>query len=162
MPRPDTRPGSCRLRIGRCSEAGRAYFLTTVTEGRARLFDDWPAASFMSRILAKDDNWHDAQLLSWVLMPDHWHGLVVLGTNMTLAQVMNRVKGRSAYAFNSELGRHGRVWAPGFHDRAIRREESLLSVARYLIGNPLRAGLVTAIGDYPFWDAAWLTDDCPL
>ncbi|KFN46779.1 hypothetical protein N790_08155 [Arenimonas malthae CC-JY-1] len=30
------------------------------------------------------------------------------------------------------------------------------------MANPLRAGLVADIGDYPFWDAVWLTDDCPV
>ncbi|MBB5859537.1 hypothetical protein GGR69_001194 [Xanthomonas arboricola] len=29
-------------------------------------------------------------------------------------------------------------------------------MARYLIANPLRAGLVARVGDYPFWDAIWL------
>jgi hypothetical protein len=29
-------------------------------------------------------------------------------------------------------------------------------MARYIIANPLRAGLVDRIGDYPLWDAMWL------
>ncbi|MFM2004374.1 MAG: hypothetical protein RLZZ09_29 [Pseudomonadota bacterium] len=29
-------------------------------------------------------------------------------------------------------------------------------IARYNVVNPLRAGLVDRIGDYPHWDAAWL------
>ena len=35
-------------------------------------------------------------------------------------------------------------------------EPDELATARYVVANPLRAGLVTSIGDYPFWDAAWL------
>ncbi|MGA9470718.1 MAG: transposase, partial [Candidatus Macondimonas sp.] len=49
-----------------------------------------------------------------------------------------------------------RIWQPGFHDRAMRREEDLRSAARYLVGNPLRAGLVEKAGDYPHWDAVWI------
>jgi putative transposase len=49
-----------------------------------------------------------------------------------------------------------RLWQKGYHDRAIRREEDLLAVARYIVANPLRAGLVKRVGDYPLWDAVWL------
>ncbi|MGH8412134.1 MAG: REP-associated tyrosine transposase, partial [Pseudomonas sp.] len=38
----------------------------------------------------------------------------------------------------------------------IRRDEDLPAVARYIVANPLRAGLVEKIGDYPLWDAVWL------
>ena len=44
----------------------------------------------------------------------------------------------------------------GYHDHALRQEEDLRAVARYIIANPVRAGLVERIGDYPHWDAAWL------
>ena len=49
-----------------------------------------------------------------------------------------------------------RAWQPGFHDHAVRAEEDLASVARYIVANPLRAGLRGKIGDYPFWNAIWL------
>jgi len=29
-------------------------------------------------------------------------------------------------------------------------------IARYIVANPLRAGLVSRVGDYPLWDACWL------
>jgi len=48
------------------------------------------------------------------------------------------------------------VWQPGFHDHALRKEEDVRAVARYVVANPLRAGLVQRIGDYPHWNAIWL------
>ena len=50
----------------------------------------------------------------------------------------------------------GRVWAAGYHDRALRAEVDIPHVARYLVLNPVRAGLVARVGDYPFWDAVWI------
>jgi hypothetical protein len=35
-------------------------------------------------------------------------------------------------------------------------EEDLAQIARYVVLNPVRAGLVRRVGDYPHWDAAWL------
>jgi REP element-mobilizing transposase RayT len=88
-------------------------------------------------------------------MPDHVHLLVQLG-EAGLEQVVRRLKARSALQLNQAIGRSGRFWAPGFHDHALRREEDLKSVARYIVGNPLRARLVERVGDYPYWNATWL------
>jgi len=38
----------------------------------------------------------------------------------------------------------------------MRKEEDLQALARYIVANPLRAGLVKRVGDYPHWDAMWL------
>ena len=98
-------------------------------------------------------------MLAWVLMPDHWHGIVVLDSPIPLSQLMKRAKGSTAHAFNRQSDRHGSVWKDGFHDRAIRRDEDVVAVARYVVANPIRAGLVDSVADYPFWDAAWLTPE---
>lgn len=66
------------------------------------------------------------------------------------------VKCRSTLAINNHLGRSGPLWQKGFHDRALRQEEDLQAVARYVIANPRRAGLVDRTGSYPLWDAKWL------
>lgn len=69
---------------------------------------------------------------------------------------MRRIKGRSAKQINTLSGRQGKLWQDGFHDRALRREEDVLPAARYIVANPLRAGLVSRVGDYPLWDSVWL------
>jgi hypothetical protein len=38
----------------------------------------------------------------------------------------------------------------------LRRQDDVRAVARYIVANPLRAGLVRDIGDYSHWDAVWL------
>jgi len=67
-----------------------------------------------------------------------------------------QVKGSSSVAINRTLHQSGRLWQPGFHDRALRREQDLQPLARYIVANPLRAGLVKRLGDYPLWDAIWV------
>jgi len=108
---------------------------------------------FINSARPKPKGW--LTLLAWVVMPDHFHWLVEL-KHSTLAQLVLATKSRSARAVNARLGRSGRFWQKGFHDRAIRREEDLQAVARYIIANPLRAGLVRRVQDYPLWDAVWL------
>ena len=93
--------------------------------------------------------------LAWVLMPDHLHWLFVLEDG-DLGAVMRRVKSRSAIGINRLLGSTGRVWQKGYHDHGVRAAEDLQAIARYIVANPVRAGLVRRVGDYPLWDAIWL------
>jgi putative transposase len=38
----------------------------------------------------------------------------------------------------------------------LRHEDDLAKLPRYIVANPLRAGLVERVGDYSHWDAVWL------
>jgi len=89
-------------------------------------------------------------------MPDHVHWLLQLGIDDALDTVVNRLKSATARKANVALGRQGPLWEVAYHDRAIRSDQAITDVARYIVANPLRAGLVTRIGDYPYWNAIWL------
>lgn len=141
---------SHRLRRGRVSEAGRAYLVTATTAQRRRLFDDWPTARTVVAALREEAHRGSAQTLAFVVMPDHLHWLLQLAEGAELAGVVGRVKSVVAHRCG------GQVWQAGFHDHAVRAEEDLAQIARYLVLNPVRAGLVRRVGDYPHWDAVWL------
>ena len=100
--------------------------------------------------------------LAFVVMPDHIHWLFALQNDCSLAKVIQSVKGRSANQVNKiRYSRGGIVtkqalWQDGYHDHAVRKEEDLQQIARYIVANPLRAGLVDKITNYPLWDAIWL------
>jgi REP element-mobilizing transposase RayT len=91
-------------------------------------------------------------------MPDHWHGLIELGQMDSLSALAGRIKGATARSANAARGERRSVWTDGFHDHAIRAEEDLVDIARYIILNPVRAGLVNKVGLYPFWDAIWIDE----
>jgi REP element-mobilizing transposase RayT len=144
------------LRKGRHSEPGHYYLITPTTADREPWFEQLETAS---SVVAEMKRLHDesaVQSLAWVLMPYHLHWLFVLGERLTLAQVLNALKGRSARSINRHLCRTGPIWQSAYHDHALRSDENLRAVARYIVANPLRAGLVTKLGGYPHWDAAWL------
>ncbi len=155
----DTRiqgPGHRALRKGRCSISGQCYLITTVCQGRAHRFAAWPEASRVAAVLSEARLWRTARLHCWVLMPDHLHFMVELGAE-PLPKLVQRVKAVTARTWNlAQGGRASPLWMHGYHDRALRRDEDLRTVAGYMIANPLRAGLAVSVGDYPYWDAAWL------
>ncbi|MDR8016878.1 REP-associated tyrosine transposase [Ectopseudomonas guguanensis] len=148
-------PHSARLRAGRFSEAQRIYLLTATTESRETLFSDFTVGRLVVAELKAAQQEALVESLAWVLMPDHLHWLIAL-QHGSLSELMRRIKGRSAKRVNALYGRQGKLWQDGFHDRALRREEDVLPAARYIVANPLRAGLVNRVGDYPLWDSVWL------
>lgn len=149
-------PCSHALRRGRWSETGRVYLVTFVAARRQALFNEWETAAAVAGCLAARDAWSGTNLLCWVLMPDHWHGLVELGERESLSRNVGRAKAMVSRRWTRDLGQTGSPWQPGFHDRALRAEDQLLDAARYVVANPLRAGLVRRLGDYPYWNAVWL------
>ena len=148
-------PHTRDLRKGRFSEPGHAYLLTAVTHNRRPIFSDWPIGCLLVEELRAAEMSGYAHSQAWVVMPDHLHWLITLQTG-SISRLMQRIKGQSAISINRVLGIRGQLWQKGFHDRAIRKEEDLQVLARYVVANPLRAGLVDKIGDYPLWDAIWL------
>ena len=88
-------------------------------------------------------------------MPDHWHGLIELGADEDLSVLVGHIKSRSALVLRRRCGWRPGVWQRGFHDRALRRQDDLIDMARYIVMNPIRAGLVRRVRDYRWWDAFW-------
>ena len=143
------------LRRGRHSEPGRAYLVTAVCEGRARVFADWRLGRLVVQEFRLAQDLGLAESLAWVVMPDHFHWLCVLRKG-SLARLMQRVKSRSAIAVNRATQSKSALWQAGYHDHALRDDENIKDVARYIVANPVRAGLVSRLGDYSLWDAMWL------
>lgn len=162
---PFTRCDRCRmdldcghkaLRRGRFSERGRIYHVTFTTAHRTPWFRDHALAASACRTFASSATAADAELLCWVLMPDHFHGLLQLQGMQSLSRCVQRLKGRATAACRDAGGNDLAIWARGFHDHAMRRDEDVLTAARYIFANPQRAGLVPGPMHYPYWDAKWL------
>jgi putative transposase len=155
MPR-NHEKGNAALRRGRVSLPRHVYIITVVTKDRAPVFDSFNIASKVSSRFQQQALLGDATMMAWVLMPDHAHWLLQLGDRDSLPLVVSRLKAASARAANLELGRQGQLWQRSYHDHALRHDEDLKAAARYIIANPVRAGLVESAGQYPFWNAIWL------
>ena len=176
------------LRKGRHSLHHQVYCITTVTRDRHPLFTDMTIARLLVCELRRLHEQGDVNSLAWVVMPDHLHWLIQLEhwsnefdptcrspgirpidstlhaspSNefglAPLSRVVKALKARSALTINRRLCRQGSLWQRAYYDRAVRKGEDIRHIARYIVANPLRAGLVRDIGDYPHWDCIWITD----
>ena|SRR5688572_5217848 len=89
-------------------------------------------------------------VLAHCYMPDHLH-LVLEGTSESsdLRRFAKVSKQRVDYVFRTQLGIRS-TWQEGYYDRVLRSDEATETVVRYVLENPVRAGLVTRAEDYPY------------
>jgi len=149
MDGPMEHAGKSQLRNGRYSEQCRVYLLTTCTHDKSPIFTNGKAANIVLGALKWLDQTERINLLAAVVMPDHLHFVAQLRIG-TLASLMQSLKGYTGWQINHVLKRHGPVWQSAYHDRALRREETLGTLIDYCLENPVRAGLVVDFRKYPF------------
>lgn len=132
----------------------RAYFVTTNTQGRARLLGRATRSGIvLSRAgeivletwRALPSHYPHVALDAFVVMPDHVHGIVILHgaaaleDRHPLTEVVRALKSYSSLAINKERGTPGaRVWQRGFHDRIVRDHDALAAIRAYIRANPAR------------------------
>jgi REP element-mobilizing transposase RayT len=82
-------------------------------------------------------------------MPDHVH-LLVEGTaaDSDLRQFIKSTKQSSGRVYSRIHDE--RLWDEGYHDRVLRKEADVREIARYILWNPVRAGLTTTPTEYPY------------
>jgi len=145
---------SGELRKGRVSIENQIYLITTVTNKRKPVFLDLYSGRELVKVLNTTSL--EVKTICYVIMPDHLHWLVQLKGKQTLSKIIQKIKSKSGFHIKLKLKLTESLWQPGFYEHALRKEEDIKSVARYVIANPLRAGMVDSIGGYALWDACWL------
>lgn len=143
------------LRKGRTSQSSGEYFITFACYNRSKIFTNDIAAVTFCRQIKFNEQLCDCLWKSWVLMPDHFHGLLQLG-DVDLSKTISHLKGLSSRRVNEALGNAGSIWQPSFYDRGLRSEDDRKGISRYIVANPLRAGLVSDVRYYSYWDSIYL------
>jgi Transposase IS200 like len=87
-------------------------------------------------------------VLAYCFMPDHFHLLVEGRDASNLIDFMKLFKQLAGYRCKRKLGRS--LWQKSYHDHVLRKAEDIGAVARYIFANPVQAGIVQAMEDYPF------------
>ncbi|HEB69114.1 MAG TPA: transposase [Desulfobulbus sp.] len=138
------------LRKGRFSGPGMIYVITTVTRDRKPVFADFFTARTLIQVLMRHEQLGFAQTLCFVVMPDHLHWMMQLQEIKTLGETVHALKSITSRKVGNP------IFQKGYYDHAVRKEEDIKTLARYIVANPLRAGLVRNINNYSHWDAIWL------
>jgi len=95
---------------------------------------------------------HRFELYALVVMTDHVHLALTPKWDergpFSIPEIMQEIKSVSAHRIIKETAHIGRVWQEESFDRALRREEDLSAKIKYMLDNPVRAGLVSTPAEY--------------
>jgi len=118
-------------------------FYHVMARGNARqdiFLNDADRVKFIDNLgrVAKRFDW---VVWAWCLMDNHYH-LLIQTRQPTLSKGMREVNGVYTQAFNRRHGRVGHVLQGRYKAILIDQDSYLLELSRYVVLNPVRAGLV--------------------
>jgi len=125
------------------------YSLTLCVDGRQRVFIERHVAERAVLQLRQSAAKHAFAIAAYCFMPDHVH-LLVYGTSpdASLTAFVAHFKQMTGFAYRQATGQL--LWQEGYHDRVLRNEEQTETIVRYILGNPVRAGLTREWGEYEY------------
>jgi len=125
------------------------YFLTFCTFERRRHFVDATHVDLVLLQIQRAAREQAFAMVAYCFMPDHLHLLLEAQADDSDARrFIKAAKQYSGYYFKRQFGKE--LWQRYGFERTLRSDEEMLSVARYIVENPVRARLVKHVEDYPF------------
>jgi putative transposase len=128
------------------------YHVTTRGVAGIAIFLDDDDRLFFLRLLAEVVRRHAWRSHAFCLMTNHYH-LVVETLRENLSDGVRRLNGVYAQRFNLRYGRTGHLFGDRFWVAPLETEGHLRETCRYVLLNPVRAGLCGEPAAWP-WSAS--------
>ena len=117
-------------------------------ERRDIFFDTTDREAFLNGLAASCDrfNW---LCHAYCLMSNHYH-LLIETPDGNLSAGMRQLNGCYTQQVNRRHGRVGHLFQGRFKGILVEKDAYLLEMARYIVLNPVRAGMVASPADWPW------------
>lgn len=129
--------------------AGGLYHVTSRGDGREDIYlSDADRLAWLDVFgqVCKRFNW---VCHAWCQMTNHYH-LLIETPEAKLSQGMRQLNGVYTQRFNRMHGRVGHVFQGRYKAILVERDSYLLELARYVVLNPPRAGMVRRLESWPW------------
>ena len=139
-----------RIRLPReVYQSPHAVSVTICARGRRLVFSHSALARDCIALLYDMAQATDVPVYAYCLMPDHAHLLLSTSGKNDVVDFVGQWKGLTT-RLSWQRGLQGSWWQRRFYDHVLRDDESLQDCARYILNNPVRAGLAETWREYPF------------
>jgi len=125
------------------------YFITIRSHGFKKHFLNNEVVAKLIEILKNTAVQESFLIWAYCFMPDHVH-LLIEGKNSfaDMKKFVALFKQKTAYWFKGFCG--VQLWETNYYEHVLRNDEATKAVARYIIQNPVRKGLVDDCSSYPY------------
>lgn len=134
------------------SETGIYHVMARGVNKQPLFEEDADSRKFLE-VLADCKNADNFELFAYCLMGNHFHLLVRPSSDETLTTLFQRIGARYVGWFNRKYDRVGHLFQDRFASEAVEDETYFLSCLRYILQNPVAAGICASPFDYEFSSA---------
>jgi len=131
----------------RIEYAGALYHVTARGDRREDIYVDDKDRQVWLQILAHVCRRFNWRCHTWCQMDNHYHILIETAEG-NLSQGMRQLNGVYTQKSNRRHERVGHVFQGRYKAILIERDSYLLELSRYIVLNPIRAGMVKTVGDW--------------
>ena len=132
----------------RVEEIGFYHIINRGVEKRTIFIDDDDCVKFLE-IMQDSAEVYGFRIHSYCLMGNHYH-LLLQTTTENLSLIMRQINSRYSIYFNNKYKRVGPLWQGRFKSWYVYDNVYLNALLKYIEFNPIKAGIVEKIGQYPW------------
>ena len=130
--------------------AGHYYHVYNRGSNRELIFRKPENYKFLLTRVKDNSSKFDITVVAYCLMPNHYHFLLRQDGEHTIGKFIQGIFNSYTKAFNKAFNRKGTLFEGPFKALLVEKETHLLHLCRYIHRNPLEAGLVTSLDDWPY------------
>jgi REP element-mobilizing transposase RayT len=123
--------------------------ITICTKDKRAIFSHQGLTQTVVKLLKEISSLAGIPIYAYCIMPDHIHLLLSASERKGIVEFIGEFKSRaSRHAWKHNF--KGSIWQKSFYDHFLRKEEDIKEVARYIVNNPVRKGVVQNWREYQF------------
>ena len=136
-------------RILKFQERGHYHINNRGLQKKKIFFDREDYMYFLKKMFEYKDKF-SIEVIFYCLMPNHFHLVTRQNTGVGTIQFISMVQLLYAKYFNKKYGRKGQLFEGRYRPKVIKDQKYMMQFIRYLMENPVRAGLVKKPEDWEF------------
>jgi putative transposase len=135
---------------------GLVYHVLNRANGRRTIFDSPTDFEAFERVLGEAQVVHPVPLLSYCIMPNHWHLVLAPKADGDLSRFVGwlTLTHTQRWHAHGHTAGSGHLYQGRFKSFPVQDDEHFLTVCRYVERNPVRAGLVEG-AEHWRWGSLW-------
>ncbi|MBI4655474.1 MAG: transposase [Elusimicrobia bacterium] len=135
-------------RVARGLVDGFVYHVINRGNGRQQVFHKDLDYEVFVNLMKESKSQYPVQIFAYCLMPNHFHILLKPNKAEELSKWMQWLMTSHVRRYHRHYKTSGHLWQGRFKSFIVQKDSYLLTVTRYIEGNPVRAGLVKSAKDW--------------